>query len=147
MYGLNGNYAKWELDVKVPAQNVDPRSYNGNDPIFGDGKIGVGSTTLSYTWDGDWHHVVMDGTDGTGTEIWVDGYRIGKVTTAIKAYWVGKPGNDVGIDNLSPRQVKLFKLILFNLLHHVAVLVIILAVGQRYIRLGGTVDGNINMAH
>ncbi len=100
LYGLNGNYAKWELDVKVPAQNVDPRSYNGNDPIFGDGKIGVGSTTLSYTWDGDWHHVVMDGTDGTGTEIWVDGYRIGKVSTAIKAYWVGKPGNDVGIDNL-----------------------------------------------
>ena len=99
-YGLNGNYAKWEFDVKVPAQNVDSRSYNGNDPIFGDGVIGVGSTTLSYTWDGDWHHVVMDGEDGTGTEIWVDGYRIGKVSTAIKAYWVGKPGNDVGIDNL-----------------------------------------------
>lgn len=100
LYGLNGNYAKWELDVKIPAQNVDSRSYNGNDPIFGDGVIGVGSTTLPYTWDGDWHHVVMDGTDGTGTEIWIDGYRIGRVSTAIKAYWVGKPGNDVGIDNL-----------------------------------------------
>ena len=100
LYGLNSNYAKWEFDVKVPAGTVDSRSYGGNDPVFGTGTIGVGSTTVSYTWDGDWHHVVMDGEDGTGTTIWVDGYRLGKVSTAIKAYWAGKPGDKVGIDNL-----------------------------------------------
>jgi transcription elongation factor Elf1 len=64
------------------------------------GTIGVGGTTLPYSWDGDWHHIVMDGEDGDGTDIWVDGVFLGTVATAIKAAWCGKPGDDLGIDNL-----------------------------------------------
>ena len=65
------------------------------------GAIGVGGTTLPYNFVKDtWYHIVLDGSAGNGTDIYVDGLKVGSVATTIKAQWCGHP-SELAIDNLA----------------------------------------------
>ncbi|MBR6918295.1 MAG: hypothetical protein IKN38_08930, partial [Clostridia bacterium] len=106
--GIAENYARWEFDACLPGSSSICSTYGSyGGPIIDTGKIGTGSlsggsmTTLSYTWNTDWHHVILDGQSGTGTAIWIDNVFIGRVSNAIKAKWCGQPSMNLCIDNLT----------------------------------------------
>ncbi len=78
-------------DAPVIAEKVD---------VFSAGAIGVGSTTVEYPFQaGEWYHIVLDGSAGNGTDIYVDGALVGHVANTIKAQWCGHP-SELAIDNL-----------------------------------------------
>ncbi|MBR6918296.1 MAG: hypothetical protein IKN38_08935 [Clostridia bacterium] len=106
-YGIANNYSRWEFDVMVPGNgtiSTTQESFGG--PVFNCGSIGTGSltggaaTTIAYSWDGDWHHVVMESQQGKGTAIFVDNEYLGLVANSLKGYWRGTPGDGVCFDNV-----------------------------------------------
>ncbi len=91
--------AVWEFDYSPAADSESGAIWAGNTaPALFVDKIGVNNETVPYEFKaGEWYHIVLDGTVG-GTDIYVDGVKVGHVDTAIEQYWCGPA--KASIDNL-----------------------------------------------
>ncbi len=91
--------AVWEFDYSPSADSESGSIWAGNTaPALFVDKIGVNNDTVAYNFKaGEWYHIVLDG-EASGTDIYVDGIKIGHVDTAIEQYWCGPA--KASIDNL-----------------------------------------------
>ena len=92
----DGDQCGWLADAEVI---VETKSETVNTGEIG--YIGVGADTIPYAFEaGVWYHAIFDGTNGNGTDIYVNGIYVGNVPTTIKADWFAHPCK-LSIDNLS----------------------------------------------
>ena len=109
--GDQGSNFDVEMDIKIIASGGGLKHHTdfsvGNAPVFTETTVGVGTTTISGSFNlNQWYHVKWDASGGS-TTIYVDGVKYGPVDAvptlheaddAYRAYW---KWDKISIDNLT----------------------------------------------